>query len=367
MNIRAKVIGIAVGVMCAIAFQHGYSATKQNTDLKWNDTVVTQEDDPSIALTNTMLYVKGSAVEIGLNNRTLLNLSSTVNSWQTYWNGTNSWLEVTNYMHTVAGVIPEFSIHEIRDGTNRVVWSDIEKFDAFVNAYKAEIALSKTQTVNQVMQQVSLAVGEKADKAWSLYQSGTGLVAPSNTTWISTPRTVIAGGLDYERRVDTYGEVWILVANGMCAQFDGVNTNGCFSISDGDGNTMFSIKKTASYTVGASANSINVNQGTIELDYNVVSATHPSIYKTTELGTTFTDIDSTVTWSGQSGAWHASIPRPTGESKGFYRATYVVEGENIIEQSIPVKFTTIVIGNQKYGISAKTVSGELVLGLTPAN
>jgi len=367
MNIRPKIIGITAGVMCAIAFQHGYATTKQNSQLQWNDNVVTAEEDPTISLNGTALTVKGSTVELGLNNRTLLNLSATVNSWQTYWNGTNSWLQITNYMHTVAGVIPEFSIWEIRDGKATNVWSDIEKFDAFTSAYQAELALKQTQTVNQVMQQVHVAVSEKADKAWSLYQSATGLVAPSNTTWISTPRTVIAGGLDYERRVDAYGEVWILIANGMCAQFDGVNTNGCFSISDGDGNTMFSIKKTASYTVGATASSIVVNQNTIELTYNVYSVTHPSIFKTTELGNTFTDIDATVTWTGSSGAWHASIPRPSDEQKGFYRATYIVEGENIIEQSVPVKFTTIVIGGQKYGISAKTVSGELVLGLTPAN
>lgn len=367
MKIRHAIIGTAVGVMCAIAFDHGYAASKQNSQLQWDDQVVVQEEDPTVYLNGTKLHVKGDEVELGLNNRTLLNLSATVNSWQTYWNGTNSWLQITNYMHTVAGVIPEFSIWEIRDGVATNIWSDLEKFDAFVRAYRSEMAQSKTQTVNQVMQQVNVALDSKADMAWSLYQSGTGLAAPSNTTWISTPRTVIAGGLEYQRNVDAAGEVWVLTCNGMVTQLAGDGVSGYFTITDDEGNSMFSIKKTSSYTVGANAASIKVYDNRVECEYNVVSAVHPTIFKSGDLVSDFADIDSTVTWGGSSGHWTASIPRLAAEVKAFYKATYVVEGETIIEQSVPTRMTNILLGDQKYSLSPVTISGHTVLGLTPVN
>jgi len=383
---KRRLIGIAAAISCALALVVGmeaYSATKANQNLKWDDTVVTQEEDPTISLSGTTLTVKGTAVELGVNNTKLNNLAALVNTWQGYWNGTNAWLEITNYMHMVAGVIPEFSIWEIRDGEQRKVWSDLEKFNAFTDQYRIDLTNETAKCEKNCQSNMVEALKDKADKAWSLYDSGTGMAAPEGTTWISTPVTVIAGGMNYERHVTTAGAVWVLKSNGLVSEFGAATTNSLtayFTISDDAGNTIFSIKKTDSFTEGASITQFSHSgeTGTIVFRHRQGQSGHPSLYFKTSLDTEVSWIEEgesgfpyAVTWTENSTThdWSASlaIQAPyTVPSAGFFKGMVQVEGETITEHSAPVKMQYIIIGNpaKKYSVAPVTISGQTVMGLT---
>ena len=138
----------------------------------------------------------------------------------------------------------------------------------------------------------SAVVDYAAPKGWSATTSGLGSEAPSDTTWISTPTTVFAGGLEYAKFVHTGGEVWVLCGNGMM-QFD-PDTNAYFRISADDGTDIFSIEKTDAVTVGADADSIRVNHEDIYIYVRVVSATAPTMYWTTNL------LSGATVWHSQS-------------------------------------------------------------------
>ena len=138
----------------------------------------------------------------------------------------------------------------------------------------------------------SAVVDYAAPKGWSATTSGLGAEAPSNTTWISTPATVFAGGLEYAKFVHTGGEVWVLCGNGMM-QFD-PDTNAYLRISADDGTDIFSIEKTDAVTVGADADSISVDHEDIYIYVRVVSATAPTMYWTTNL------LSGATVWHSQS-------------------------------------------------------------------
>lgn len=249
------------------------------------------------------------------------NLAGVVNLWETYWDGDEVRVTVTNYDSSVH--LPSLYLEQKIENTNayRVVWSESTRW--------ASNALE--------MAELRSAVDEKADRAWGFYDSHTGEYAPDGYTWLSSPKIAIAGGLAYQRTLTTDGAVWVLVSNGMVAETGGEVTNGFFRIKDDEGNTTFEIVRGNKRTVGATAAGIRVtrsgNVNTVTVPYNVVSEEHPTVYGTTNLSSgEWTEL--AATWLGQSGAWTAQVS--SASATLFIKGEYETGGETYIRNAAPI-------------------------------
>ena len=219
--------------------------------------------------------------------------------------GTNVLAVVTNYNSLVN--LPELSLKYL-DGDNGYieVWREGRRIEAATNAlHQIEAAALAT------------GLATKADAAWSRTTSGLGQEAPSNTTWISTATTVIAGGYEYAKTVTSNGEVFILTSNGMDLGFAQGSTNAFLSISAADGTPIFSIEKTDSYLVGVDPSAISVVGSACVISLPVVATSHPFARVATNLvNAVWSKEDengmpagspATVSWSGTSGAYVATV------------------------------------------------------------
>lgn len=249
------------------------------------------------------------------------NLAGVVNLWETYWDGDEVRVTVTNYDSSVH--LPSLYLEQKLENTNayRVVWSESTRW--------ASNALE--------MAELRSAVDEKADRAWGFYDSHTGEYAPDGFTWLSSPKIAIAGGLAYQRTLTTDGAVWVLVSNGMVAETGGEVTNGFFRIKDDEGNTTFEIVRGNKRTVGATAAGIRVTRSggsnVVTVPYNVVSEEHPTVYGTTNLSSgEWTEL--AATWLGQSGAWTAQVS--SASATLFIKGEYETGGETYIRNAAPI-------------------------------
>ena len=178
-----------------------------------------------------------------------------------------------------------------------------------------------------------------APRAWSRTTSGLGSDAPANTTWISTPRTVIAGGLEYAKIVDTYGEVWVLTSNGMAMDFN-PDTNAYFRITADDGTPVFSIEKSDAQVVGAYAEGITASANSVTIPVPVVSAEAPTMYWRNQLDSgdwsdqTTPPTGATVTWTGSAGSWVCTVAfSGTRPPSMFFKFSFVQEGGVMIRNN----------------------------------
>ena len=249
------------------------------------------------------------------------NLSSVVSTWETYWDGDEVRVTVTNYDSSVH--LPSLYLEQKIENTDayRVVWDE------------------RTRWASNDVQMAALraALDEKADRAWGFYDSHTGYYAPDDYTWISSPKIAIAGGLAYQRTLTTDGAVWVLVSNGMVAETGGEVTNGFFRIKDDEGNTTFEIVRGNKRTVGATAAGIRVTRSgssnVVTVPYNVVSEEHPTVYGTTNLSSgEWTEL--AATWLGQSGAWTAQVS--SASATFFIKGEYETGGETYIKNVAPI-------------------------------
>jgi hypothetical protein len=250
-------------------------------------------------------------------------VAGTVAAWETYWDGDEVRVTVTNYDSAVH--LPSLYIEQKIEDTEdyRVVWDERTRWES-----------------NDVqMAEMRSAIDEKADRAWGFYDSHTGNYAPDGYTWLSSPKIAIAGGLAYQRTLTTDGAIWVLVSNGMVAQTSGDITNGFFRVKDDEGNTTFEIVRGNKRMVGATASGIKVTSPrnsptvTIEIPYNVVSEISPTLYGTASLSSPeWTQLSPQ--WLGQSGAWTAVVT--TASSQYFVKGEYEVGGETYIKNVAPI-------------------------------
>ena len=251
----------------------------------------------------------------------IASVAGTVSAWETYWDGDEVRITVTNYDSAVH--LPSLYIEQKLENTNayRTVWDE------------------RTRWVSNDVQMAEMrsAIDEKADRAWGFYDSHTGNYAPDGYTWLSSPRIAIAGGLAYQRTLTTDGAVWVLVSNGMVAQTGGNAENGFFRIKDDEGNTTFEIVRGNKRTVGATASGIRVEQSggnkVVTVPYSVVSEEHPTIYGTTDLSAGEWS-QLSPQWLGQSGAWTAIVT--TAANQYFIKGEYEVGGETYIKNVAPI-------------------------------
>lgn len=258
------------------------------------------------------------------------------------YTSSNVLLEVTNFNSAVNS--PRLRLLQLDESnTYHTVWAE-------TNNLTRTLAAATNYTDRAVSDAERRAASTYAPRAWSGVTSGLGVEAPSNTTWISTPTTVIAGGLEYTKVVDSGGAIWVLSGNGMM-QFD-PTTNAYLRISADDGTEIFSIEKTDAVTVGAYAAGIQVYDGEYEgirtflIPVNVVTDSHPTMYYRQSLNDAVgwrseTEInaehgDMTVEWSGGSGEWHCLVFIPASRVSGFFKFTYEKPGSTLIRHGAPM-------------------------------
>lgn len=270
--------------------------------------------------------------------------------------------EVTNY-NSVAR-LPSRRLYQLNESNEYVkVWDEMAQHTN---------TLGKAQTyTDNATGTLAQAV---APKAWSRVTSGLGAEAPSNTTWISTPTTVLAGGMEYAKVVHANGAVWVLSGNGMM-NFD-PTTNAYLRITADDGTEVFSIEKTDAVTVGADAEGITVAGGVITIPVPVVSTEHPTMLFREQLNSgawsdesTFTaDTGGAVSWGGVSGDWVCTVTfNGLMPSSMFFKFQYLREGSTVVRHGAATDLGGgITINGTTYQLGTATINGHTVLTLTAA-
>lgn len=239
------------------------------------------------------------------------------------FSGSNIVMEVTNYNSRVNP--PAMKLMRLNDkGIYEVMWTETNGLERTYNR-------AASNTTEQVAALDKKAAETYAPRGWSATTSGLGADAPKDTTWISTPTTVIAGGLEYSKVVTSSGQLWFLRSNGMVANMGG-NSGGYFDISASDGTSVFSIEKTDSYMAPVDSDGISVRGDTVEIRLSVVSADHPFLRYTPTLNAPVVwqkeedgfSAPIAVSWSGSSGAWVATVT--TTAKAGFFLFEFFQEG-----------------------------------------
>ena len=239
------------------------------------------------------------------------------------FSGSNIVMEVTNYNSRVNP--PAMKLMRLNDkGIYEVMWTETNGLERTYNR-------AASNTAEQVAALDKKAAETYAPRGWSSTTSGLGADAPKDTTWISTPTTVIAGGLEYSKVVTSSGQLWFLRSNGMVANMGG-NSGGYFDISASDGTSVFSIEKTDSYMAPVDSDGISVRGDTVEIRLSVVSADHPFLRYAPTLNAPIAwqkeedgfSAPIAVSWSGSSGAWVATVT--TTAKAGFFQFEFFQEG-----------------------------------------
>ena len=247
------------------------------------------------------------------------------------YQGSNVVAEVTNYNSTVHA--PELRLMQLNASNEYVtVWAE-------TNGLARTLAGARQYTDDAT----GAVVRAVAPRAWSKVTAGMGVDAPSNTTWLSTGRTVIAGGLEYEKHVTSGGAIWLLESNGMTADFNPQTNNVAFlDLSNADGTPIFRVEKTDSFLVGVHIDGVTVDGNALVCRVGVVASEHPYVRISTDLKTWSKEEDgipsslATVTWSGSAGNWTCRIANNTGGTPFFANMEYMQEGGTKIVNSAPL-------------------------------
>ena len=208
------------------------------------------------------------------------------------------------------------------------------------------------EKVRYTMEIIKTNVDQNDKRALYKLTKSSGLMAqdaPDGVTWISTPETVIAGGYEYEKVITTAGAVWVLTSNGLTT---GATTNSFFRVAASDGTELFSIETTDSYLVGVNATGITKSGNTVTIPVNVVAPSHPYIRATTNLVNAvwtkedengFTCPFATVSWSGSSGAYVATVT--CSQPQAFFYFEFMQQGTAKIKNSAKTEMTGGIIFN----------------------
>ena len=247
------------------------------------------------------------------------------------YSGSNIVAEVTNFSSQVHA--PELRLMQLNESNEYVtVWAETN-------------GLTRTlKRANEYTDNATGAVARaSAPRAWGRTTSGLGADAPSNTTWISTEKLVIASGLEYVH-IDSAG-VWILCANGQ-VDFS-KPTNSFFSISTDSGENVFSVERTDSRPIPVDCGGINVvdsgDNKVVTIPVPVFDATEnaneppflnvgldlkgPWYSETNGIPST---VVSSCTWSGQNGAWTNTIVLSASHPSAFFNYSKWQAGGTVI-------------------------------------
>ena len=293
---------------------------------------LTSESDPTVpAWAKTQNKPSYTASEVGAAPASVTNEMDELRTENALvyrlYQGSNVVAEVTNYNSQVHA--PELRIMQLNESNEYVtVWAE-------TNGLSRTFAASTNAAATMVQGERTRSDNAYAPKAWSRTTSGLGAEAPSNTTWISTQSTIIAGGLEPQKNITSGGEIWIVTANGMVADFHPLTNNTAFlDIASADGTSMFRIEKTDAYLVGVHVTDVTVDDNALVCGVKVLSEDHPLVrIKPTLTANEWSKEEvgipaslATVTWTGSSGDWTCRIENNTGGTSLFAYMEYVQQG-----------------------------------------
>lgn len=282
----------------------------------------------------------------------------TVQAWQTYWDGDDVRLTVTNYYGSLD--IPALYLEQKMEPDDdhaaawfKVVWDERTRWNRFLDSYA-----SITNKVEN----------DLADRAWGVYDSSSGAYSPDGLLQLSQEQIMIASGMAWQKTATAGGcAVWVLRATSPTT-LSGETENGYFRIEDGDGNALFEIVKGDKRTVGAVATDIQVSGGAMTIRYNSVSDEHPTLEVCTDLKAADWQTEdactvATVSWGGTSGAWVATVTPIGARSSLFAKATFEAGGNTYVRNHVATSIDKIVVGGHEYEVSVETVNGKKLLVL----
>ena len=285
-------------------------------------------------------------------------LAEAVNAWQTYWDGDDVRITVTNYYGSLD--IPALYIEQKMEANDehsekwfKTIWDERTRWNAFLSDYAA--------VTNEVAQ-------NKADRAWGVYDSSSGEYSPDGLLQLSQEQVMIASGLAYQKTVTAGGcAVWVLKATNPTS-VSGELQNGYFRISDGDGNPLFEIVKGDKRVVGAVATDVQVSSVSMTIRYNSVSDQHPVLEVCTDLSRADWQREdeatvASVAWSGSSGAWVATVTPVGARPHIFAKASYEAGGNTYIKNHVASSLDKVVVGGQEYTVTVQTINGKKLLVL----
>lgn len=287
---------------------------------------------------------------------TIAPIETTVNAWQTYWDGDDVRVTVTNYYGSLD--LPSLYLEQkiTEGGTNyyKTIWTE----KAMLNVILDRLA------------QLKADVDTKADRAWGFYDSHTGEYAPDGFTSISSGAILVSKDMSYQKTVTTGGgEVWVLTANDPTV-ITGTETNGFFRITDSEGNNVFEVVKGDKRVVPATTSAVAAGNNSLTITYNVVSQEHPSIEICDDLveqdwkAEDDAGCPATVVWGGSSGAYVATVTGRQAMSKMFVKGSYEIGGETYIRNGAPVAFEKVILGGVTYRVTVETVNNKKLMVLT---
>lgn len=278
-------------------------------------------------------------------------------------NGEDAKVMVTNYNSSTHLPEAEFDINVSNNWL--VIWREMTRWNWFLG-----------DVFDPHTNAVARALANKAEKEYAFFDGVTGEPAPDGFFWISQPRVAIAGGMAYQRYVDTAGAVWVLESNGMVADINGT-TNGYIRISDDQNNVQFEIVKGNSRTVAAAPGALTrssvmgvTHWHTTYVVTNAVSApkamfcrdlTNPEWYAEDAAG-----CPCNVDWTHPSeGIYVCEWWTQGNEPAIFMRSQYGQGSESRIIQNAPVEVQHFVINGVKGKLGTATINGITVLTFTP--
>ena len=284
-------------------------------------------------------------------------ISGTVSAWQTYWDGDDVRVTVTNYYGNLD--IPSLYLEQKMppDETHdapwfKIVWDERTRWNGFMPTFAA--------LTNDVAQ-------NKADRAWGVYDSSTGEYSPDGLLQLSQEQIMIASGMAWQKTVTAGSAIWVLKATSP-TMLSGQTENGYFRIQDGDGNALFEIVKSDKRVVGATATGVSMDGTSMRITYAIESADHPTLEVCTDLrlGDWTTDTDTTaatVSWSGSSGDWVATVTPVGARPSLFAKASYEAGGNTYIRNNVATSIDKVVVGGIEYTVTVETVNGKKLLVL----
>jgi hypothetical protein len=260
-----------------------------------------------------------------------------------YVDGSNVTFVITNYISGSYRLdAAKFSIRELVEGEYKELYNS-----------RTEILLHVTNETSRIKGEIDSSLNAlsdvKADKDWGKYTSA-GSEAPSNTTYLTSPNTVFAGGMEYERVSVSLGTICILKNAGAPVYTQG--DEGTFKFQDDGGTNYFGFAKSDSYTIGCDTDGISVANDIVTLTYNVTMSGVPCVWYTTDLinqpwvqlnlpdGSAAEGAPVVVSWE--------TNPEPGQEvcyinagriGQGFFKATIEVPGSTKFMTNMPADFS----------------------------
>ena len=238
---------------------------------------------------------------------------------------------VTNYDSKTKMSAASFKFKR-EDGTWYEVWNDLNRWKWFFDEWVPTNIYTKSQ-----------ANARFAEKAWGQYSSGLGEESPDGRLWLTQP-VVVSSGLEWVPfSLESSGSIWVLTANGLTPGESTGESGSFLRITDDSGKEVFKIEKGDKELVGAYCEGIRKDGNTLTLQYKVDSTKSPTLEGCVDLSAADwkdpTEHGCTVSWSGGSGDWMATVEVPPTYTKFFLRAKFEKGKEPSIVNAVPVKIS----------------------------